>query len=342
MTSRRFKSITGRYPEMCIAVVGDFSLDRYLEIDPTLSEVSIETGLAVHNVTNVRSQAGSAGTIVNNLAALGISTIFPIGFCGEDGEGYELIRALRSLAGVDTKYFLQTRDRRTFTYCKPLVLEPNLPPRELSRLDSKNWSPTPASVEKRLVRALTKVAAYVDAIIIMDQVDIARTGVVTPMLLDAVGQIAGKKNKPLIIGDSRRGLRDFPPILFKMNSSELGILSGTKPSARLQTIERQAVELAKKNGRHVFVTMAERGILGAAADGRTSHQKALPVNGEIDIVGAGDAVTANLAAALAAGADIEESIIFANAAASIVVHQLGTTGTASIKQISRILDLKQA
>ncbi len=342
MTPRRFKSITGRYPEMSIAIVGDYSLDRYLEIDPELAEISIETGLAVHNVTNVRSQAGSAGTIVNNLTTLGIGTIFPIGFCGEDGEGYELLRALRLLAGVDTQHFLQTKDRRTFTYCKPLVLESNRPPRELNRLDSKNWQPTPTAVQKRLVRALMTVAEHVDAIIIMDQVDIAQTGVVTPMLLEAVGQIAKKRNKPLIIGDSRRGLRDFPPILFKMNSAELGILSGTKPSARLQTIERQAVDLARKNDRPVFVTMAERGILGATANGRTSHQEALPVNGEIDIVGAGDSVTANLAAALAANANIEESITLANAAASIVVHQLGTTGTASVDQISRILGIEPA
>jgi bifunctional ADP-heptose synthase (sugar kinase/adenylyltransferase) len=159
------------------------------------------------------------------------------------------------------------------------------------------------------------------------------------MLLNALGGISAKKTKPLIIGDSRRGLQDFPSIVFKMNSAELGILSGTKLSARLQTIERQAVELAKKNGRSVFVTMAERGILGAAANGKTSHQKALPVTGEIDIVGAGDSVTANLAAALAANANVEESITLANAAASIVVHQLGTTGTASISQISRALGL---
>ena len=55
-----------------------------------------------------------------------------------------------------------------------------------------------------------------------------------------------------------------------------------------------------------------------------------PVRGEIDIVGAGDAVTANLAAALAAGASHREAMELAMAAASIVIHQLGTTGTASI------------
>jgi len=53
------------------------------------------------------------------------------------------------------------------------------------------------------------------------------------------------------------------------------------------------------------------------------------VRGEIDIVGAGDAVMANLATALAGGAEPGEAMRLAMAAASVVVHQLGTTGTAS-------------
>ena len=63
----------------------------------------------------------------------------------------------------------------------------------------------------------------------------------------------------------------------------------------------------------------------------------LPVRGEIDIVGAGDSVTANLAAALAAGASLAEALELANAAASIVIHQLGTTGTASVAAIAELL-----
>ena len=54
-------------------------------------------------------------------------------------------------------------------------------------------------------------------------------------------------------------------------------------------------------------------------------------------MGAGDAVTANLAAALAAGASPSEALELAAAAASVVIHQLGTTGTASVGQIAQAL-----
>ena len=81
------------------------------------------------------------------------------------------------------------------------------------------------------------------------------------------------------------------------------------------------------------MTLSERGILGASPDGEAIHVRARPVRGEIDIVGAGDAVTANLAAALASGASVTEACELSMAAASIVIHQLGTTGTASVAEI---------
>lgn len=44
-----------------------------------------------------------------------------------------------------------------------------------------------------------------------------------------------------------------------------------------------------------------------------------------------------MATALAAGANLPEAIELANAAASVVIHQLGTTGTASVKQIRELV-----
>ena len=82
------------------------------------------------------------------------------------------------------------------------------------------------------------------------------------------------------------------------------------------------------------MSLSEHGIVGAQPDGHSENRKALPVSGEIDIVGAGDAVMANITTALAAQADLGEALELANAAASVVVHKLGTTGTASISEIN--------
>lgn len=336
MDGVRFQQITAAYPRLRIALAGDFCLDRYLEIDPALRESSIETGLPVHNIVGIRSQPGGAGTILNNLVALGVGTVFPVGFAGADGEGFELVRALGGLRGVNLEHFVTTPERGTFTYTKPLVVEPGRAPRELNRLDRKNWSPTPAALSDRFAAALETLASAVDAVILLDQVDVADTGVVTSRVLAAVDRIARARPGLLVIADSRRGLAGFPPVTFKMNAAELAKLSGRAAGSTGETAA-QAVALAARNGRRVFVTMAERGLLGASPDGTVEQVPSLPLRGPIDIVGAGDAVTANLGAALAAGATLREAIVIANAAASVVIHQLGTTGTADVRQIGALL-----
>jgi rfaE bifunctional protein kinase chain/domain len=326
----RFRAIIGCYSDLRIAVFGDFCLDRYLEIDPAKAEQSIETGLPVHNVMNVRAQPGGAGTILNNLVALGIGKIYPIGFAGEDGEGYELWRALESMAGVQLSHFVRTEQRRTFTYCKPLLTKVGEPPVELNRLDFKNWVPTPASLQELLASRLASVAEQVDGIIVLDQVDIPQTGVVTEKTLGALERVAAQGGAEMVVlADSRRGLRNFPRVIFKMNASELAALTGSQGELGLEQIKTTAATLAHKQGQHVFVTLAERGMIGASPTGVVEHVAALAVRGPIDIVGAGDAVTANLTTALIAGAALREAMELASTAASVVIHKLGTTGTAS-------------
>ncbi len=331
MNLSRFEEITSHYSELRIAVVGDYSCDRYLEIDPSKEEISIETGLPVYNVTKARAQPGASGTVLNNLAALGVFELWPVGFCGTDGEGYELQRALKKLPGVQMDFFFENEGQRTFTYCKPLVMDSGNPPRELNRLDSKNWHPTPQPLQEQLAGAVTNLARKVDAMIVLDQVDKPETGAVTPSLLAAVNDI---RDQTLIIGDSRRGVRNWPDIIYKMNAAELTRLTGQTE----ELAKEASSQLARETGQPVFVTLAQTGIIGADPSGEIEHRPALPVQGEIDIVGAGDAVTANLTTALASGAQIGESLELSNAAASVVIHKLGTTGTASTSQIQAKLD----
>ena len=339
MDSARFSAIVERYPGLRVAVLGDFCLDRYLEIDPARTEVSLETGLPVHNVTNVRAQPGGAGTIVNNLSALGVGTILPVGLVGDDGEGYELTHALETLAGVRLNHFVHTRHRHTFTYCKPLIIEAGKPPVELNRLDLKNWTPTSAWLQGLLIKQLQEVATAVDAIIVLDQVDIPETGVVTQKVLAALKSLVEAKPELSVLADSRRGLRGFPPVVFKMNAAELSALTGASDELSAEQVEAAAAALAGDSGRNVFVTLADRGMLGATANGELKYMPALPLRGAIDVVGAGDAVSANLTVAMAAGANLGETLELANAAASVVVHKLGTTGTASVEEIRKLVCL---
>ena len=118
----------------------------------------------------------------------------------------------------------------------------------------------------------------------------------------------------LVVGDSRRGVRGWPPITSKMNLAELCALTGLPTDASLNSIKETARAMAERNGRKVFITLSERGILGASPSGEVEHVPCHPLRGPIDVVGAGDSVTANLTAALAAGAALRESLELAMAA----------------------------
>jgi bifunctional ADP-heptose synthase (sugar kinase/adenylyltransferase) len=352
MTPERLQQIASNYGKLRIALVGDICLDRYFEIDPGLQELSIETNLPVHNVVRVRCQPGGAGTILNNLLALGVGEIYPAAIIGKDGEGYELRKALaaplvvpplgglpggtRSASAVRLDWIVESPERHTFTYSKPLLMHKNRAPEELNRLDTKNWTPTPDALQGRIVEAVQKLAEQVDAMILLDQVDIPETGVVTRRVLEAVAEAAKKNPRLLILADSRRSLRGFPAVAFKMNAAELGLFFNATAPLSVEEIKTKALSLASQNKKHVFVTMSERGMVGAY-ENEVEMVPTLPLRGEIDIVGAGDAVTANLTAALSAGATLRETLEIAQLAASVVIHQLGTTGTANLEQMKELV-----
>lgn len=339
MTPDRFTHLLHRFTQLRVGVIGDFSLDRYFDIDPIRIETSLETGLPVHNITRVRCQPGAAGNIAQNLAALGIAALHPIGLCGDDGEGFELRRALQRLPGVHLDHFHPAPERPTFTYSKPLLHRPGQPPEELSRLDLKHTTPLPPPIESALVASLHNLAPKLDALIVMDQAGVRGAGVISAGVLTTLAEISRTQPQLVIMADSRHGLGPFPPLIFKMNAAEFALLTSRPESTGhiISDIAAGAAALAERNRRAVFITLAERGIIGAAPGTGAMHVPALPVRGSIDIVGAGDTVTATLTLALAAGATLHEALELAQAAASIVIHQIGTTGVATSAELRQIL-----
>src|SRR5215218_249953 len=168
LTTELVERVLSTIPGRTVGVLGDLFLDRYLDIDAGLNEPSVETGLTAYQVTRVRSYPGAAGTVINNLAALGVGRIYPIAFIGDDGEGYELRQALKRLPAVEHGGIFPVPDRRTPTYTKPMLNE-NGAARELNRLDIKNRVPTAPHVEEHVIELLDEAWPQLDALIVLDQ-----------------------------------------------------------------------------------------------------------------------------------------------------------------------------
>lgn len=336
----RLREITAQWPLARIAVVGDFFLDRYLIIDPALTEPSIETGLDAYQVVEKRPQPGAAGTVTNNLAALGIGELLAIGAIGDDGEGYELRQGLAA-TGVDTERLSVLPGRMTSTYTKPLVREADGSLRELSRLDMRNRAPIPRETEDAIITAIEAAARDCHAVLICDQEHVPELGVITPRVLAAVNEIAAGAGECVFWVDSRGDIARFRNCIIKPNAFEAcraaGIEHDGEPTLQ-QAREAGERLLEQTDAWAVVVTVGPRGVAVISPEIEPTHVPAVQVEGPIDIVGAGDSFTAGAVAALTVGAQLVEAALVGNLVASITIQQLGTTGTASPEELVQRLN----
>src|SRR5262245_22756157 len=332
LTTTLVEQVLTRAPGLTIGVLGDLFLDRYLDLDAALTESSIETGLDAYQVVRVRSYPGAAGTIVNNLVALGVGRVLPVAVIGDDGEGYELRQALAALPAVDASGVVSAADRRTPTYTKPMLGVAGEPPRELNRIDIKNRTPTPASAEDAVIARIREWWRACNAWLVLDQVSEPDCGVVTTRVREEVGRVASE-GSPFVLADSRERIGEFRSVAMKPNLAEclraLAVSDAAGPAEWRAHLRR----LADRLDRPVFCTRGEHGMLVAKPGADVAVVPAYPVRGPIDPVGAGDSASAGIATAVAAGLSFAAAAAFGNLVASITVQQLGTTGTATPAQV---------
>ena len=335
MNALEMDALLARYGQARIAVAGDFFLDRYLHIDPALTTRSIETGLDVYEVVKVRPQPGAGGTVTNNLVAQGVGHLFAVSAIGVDGEGFELKSALQA-QGISVEYLIERKDRATPTYTKPLVFEGGKP-RELNRLDIRNRTRTPRDLEDAFIGALNAVAERVDGIIVADQVDEPNLGLITERVRAALAELADRKPDLTILADSRSHIGHFRRVMTKPNQYE-AVRSVGAPDDRArdrEALEPCGREMARRNGRPVFITRGPDGILLVDPKGGAVAVPGYRVTGEIDIVGAGDSTSAGIVSALCAGARPMDAALVGCLVASITIQQIGTTGVATPEQVKR-------
>ncbi len=329
LTRDKLEQALGKAKDLRIAVVGDLFLDRYLHIDRKLDEDSIETGEISFQVTRVIASPGAAGTVINNLSALGVGTILPVAFIGDDGEGYELLQALRKTPGVEIDHLVTTSERRTPTYTKPMHLHPGKEPVEGNRLDIRNRQGTPQAVIGALKSKVTALWPTLDGVIILDQVGDPTTGVITDDMAHHLAELARQYPRVVTLADSRERIGVFRNLALKPNRRETLRAVALPDDANDQELETGIQKLAQ-HGAPVFCTRAEEGILLATGQGKPLERvPGIKVKGPIDPVGAGDSTSAGIVLGRTSGLTDAESAALGCLVASITVQKIGTTGTAS-------------
>jgi len=338
MTPERLAEIVARFPQIRIAVIGDFFLDKYLDIDPGLAEVSLETGKTCHQVTRIRHSPGAAGTVVSNLSALGTGTLYAIGFTGDDGESYDLRRDLAAMR-CSTEHLIWDPERMTPTYLKPRdKTDPSLAG-EHNRYDTKNRLFTTAEVQQKLVASVDALLPQLDALILADQVEEKDCGVITARVAAAIADRAPVTAKVVFWADSRRRIRQFRNVIIKPNQFEAVGWESPPPDAsvRMGELVKAVRRLREEIGAPIVATRGAEGMV--VSDPTITLVPGVRVEGPTDPTGAGDSATAGTVLALAAGAILPEAALVGNLVASITVQQLATTGVARPDELAPRLRL---
>ena len=310
-----------------VGVIGDFCLDAYWHLDPSLSEISIETGLATTAVRRQRYSLGGAGNVANNCAAMRMGSVSAFGVVGDDPFGREMARLLESV-GIGTESLLrQDHDWATPVYIKPVEGET-----EQGRIDMGGANSLDVKKSNDLIGRLRGALGRLDLVIVNQQLP---RGIHTPELRAALASLIRGSRVPFLV-DSRSWSDAYDGAIRKLNDREAlrlcGLSWSTTAPVHREVVERAAETLFARWGMPVFITRGARGILVRDASG-TAEIPGLQIMGRIDTVGAGDSALAGIAAALAAGRDNRQAAHVGNLAAGVAVRKLFITGTASPQEI---------
>lgn len=335
-----------------IAVIGDFCLDKYLFLSPELNEISVETGKTAFQIRARRVFAGAGGTVANNLRALGAAT-FCFGIVGDDGDGFELLKALRGI-GADVSGMVASPEVLTSTYVKPTNPDGRGGWVESNRFDVRNPGPFPASAVDALKENFRRRVAEFDAVVVLEQFPPGSETTFSPDFRAFLADVARAVPDVFFLCDSRFFAESYRETLVKCNANELLDVFATARGAdrkRETTLSGDAESnvaalceagawLAKRNGRPVLAT---RGALGSllfdvapSAKSATVSVVAVPprpVEPPFDVCGAGDATNAGFVFARSLGFSLVESAFLAGVVSSITIKQIGVTGTATVEQL---------
>ncbi|MBA4070587.1 MAG: D-glycero-beta-D-manno-heptose-7-phosphate kinase [Gemmatimonas sp.] len=334
MRRDRLESLLDASANLRIAVVGDAMLDIYLRGD--VDRVSPEAPVPVVRVRDRKDALGGAANVAQNVAALG-ARVELVAVVGDDDAGARLMQMLAAMGG-DTRGLVQTA-RPTTTKTRILARS-----QQLLRVDEEVDSDCLDSEVEALLAAIGRAVADADALVLEDY----NKGVlVAPVIARAIAQ-ARIKGIPVVVDPKYHNFFAYKgATVFKPNRRELEAALGA--AVDLEHPDALPIVLERLGVQNLLLTLSEKGMaLVQTGDGRRKTGGARGTDVRIDripttarevydVVGAGDTVTAYLAAMLAAGATALEAAVIANYAAGVEVGKLGAA-TASPAEVLEAFD----
>lgn len=305
-------STIDRLPGVKLLCIGDLMLDRFMY--GSVERVSPEAPIPVFTQDKESRMLGGAGNVVRNLLALEAEATF-LSVIGDDVVG----KQLTALVGAEPHLlpYLITEAGRISTKKTRYVAGGQ----QLLRSDHETRALVSEGTTEKLIALLTSELPGADAVILSDY----GKGVLSPALVAKVMALATQYHIPVFVDPKQRDVSLYAgATVISPNLKELALAAGVDGFAgdAEMVIAAQALCKTHRFG-HVLVTRGKDGMSLVNSAGLVTH---IPATARevFDVSGAGDTAIATLAAAVAAGATIQQAAELANLAAGVVVGRLGT------------------
>ena len=332
INKEKLVSYIKKLSEPKILVIGDLAMDEMVYGDA--ERISREAPVLILQHTHTKPILGGASNAAHNAATLNNGKVSVIGVFGEDYQAEQLNQAFKD-AGIDTKYVVCDKDRKTITKTRILGSITTSITQQIVRIDRQTNAPLNPETEEKVIKNIEKAIPEYDTVVLSNY----HIGTVTPKIIEKTIEIANKYNKKVIV-DAQRDLS-----VYKGITSMTPNLPDTQKSVGFELNSED--DLKKAGDELLEKTSAESILITCGADGMFVAEKnnkytKIPVFNKsevFDVTGAGDTVTAVYSLALAAGADAVYAALIGNVAASIVVRQWGCATTTVDNLLSAVEEL---
>ena len=304
-----------RFARAEVVLAGDLVADEYLYGET--ERISREAPVLIVRWESSELKPGCAGNAALNLAALGVK-VRAVGAVGADAPGDGLLRAL-ARGGVDVAAVQRVPGRATESKTRILAGGRSTRRQQMLRVDRAPPEPLPARVQARVAAAVERLGRRAGAVLASDY----GSGTLSPAAVEALRRV--KRSGVPVCADSRYRLPAFAGLtMCKPNEPELEAAAGL-PVKTPGELERAARLLQGRLGCDQLLVTRGRNGMSLFRPGLSPVHVPAHGNAEaVDVTGAGDAVAASYAAALAAGGDAAEAMRLANVAGSLAVRKAGT------------------
>ena len=303
---KNWHSIFQGFEKINAIIIGDAMIDSYMW--GNINRQSPEAPIPIVDIDRYEKRLGGAANVASNIKALGANAILCSVIGANDKGFYELMKSDK----LSAEGILQENRKTTV---KTRIISEN---KHQLRVDEEDVFPI--SKENEFIEQTSILMKDADVVIFQDY----NKGVLTKSTITSLIKKAKQYNLPILVDPKKNNYWQYKGVdLFKPNAKELIESNSTQSiSYDIKTltdiVSKQRQQLKVKE---FLLTLSEKGVF-IQNDNNNYLFPAFKRN-VIDVSGAGDAVIATAALALASGLSSENLAQLANLAGGLSCEKVG-------------------